>query len=53
MWQEKLFVIIQYPHEVLTCGYYGSITVDEGPVIIKSMTFYSSRGQYGPFGDEL
>ncbi|CAL0301685.1 unnamed protein product [Lupinus luteus] len=46
---------LDYPHEVLTCicGYYGSITMDEGPVIIKSLTFYSSRGKYGPFGDEI
>nr|KYP45177.1 Agglutinin [Cajanus cajan] len=46
---------LEYPHEVLTCisGYYGPITADEQPVIIKSLTFYTSRGQYGPFGDEV
>nr|AFK44060.1 unknown [Lotus japonicus] len=46
---------LEYPHEVLTCisGYYRSITMDEHPIIIKSLTFYTSRGKYGPFGDEV
>ncbi|KAK7301735.1 hypothetical protein RJT34_12607 [Clitoria ternatea] len=46
---------LEYPHEVLTCisGYCGPITADEPPIIIKSLTFYTSRGQYGPFGDEV
>ncbi|XP_027336411.1 jacalin-related lectin 3-like [Abrus precatorius] len=46
---------LEYPNEVLNCisGYYGSITADERPIIIKSLTFYTSRGQYGPFGDEV
>lgn len=39
----------------MTCisGYYGSITANEQPTIIKSLTFHTSRGQYGPFGDEV
>lgn len=46
---------LEYPNEVLTCisGYYGSITKDERHVIIKSLTFTTSRGQYGPFGEEV
>ncbi|XP_057442260.1 jacalin-related lectin 3-like [Lotus japonicus] len=46
---------LEYPHEVLTCisGYYGSITKDERHVIIKSLTFHTSRGQYGPYGEEV
>ncbi|KAK7305408.1 hypothetical protein VNO77_43314 [Canavalia gladiata] len=46
---------LEYPNEVLTCisGYYGSINADERPIIIKSLTFYTSRGHYGPFGDEV
>ncbi|KAK7387238.1 hypothetical protein VNO78_27873 [Psophocarpus tetragonolobus] len=46
---------LEYPNEVLTCisGYYGSISVDELPTIVKSLTFHTSRGQYGPFGDEV
>lgn len=27
--------------------------MDEHPIIIKSLTFYTSRGKYGPFGDEV
>ncbi|OIW02578.1 hypothetical protein TanjilG_24029 [Lupinus angustifolius] len=47
---------LEDPHEVLTCisGYYGSITKDEKHIIIiKSLTFYTSRGQYGPYGEEV
>ncbi|KAK7276002.1 hypothetical protein RIF29_17132 [Crotalaria pallida] len=46
---------LEYPHEVLTCisGYYGSITKDDQHIIIKSLTFYTSRGQYGPYGEEV
>ncbi|CAB4268405.1 unnamed protein product [Prunus armeniaca] len=46
---------LEYPHEVLTCisGYYGCISKNERPQIIKSLTFYTSRGKYGPFGEEV
>ncbi|KAI5435160.1 jacalin-related lectin 3 isoform X1 [Lathyrus oleraceus] len=46
---------LEYPHEVLTCisGYYGSIGRDENHTIIKSLTFHTSRGQYGPYGEEV
>ncbi|XP_061347178.1 jacalin-related lectin 3-like [Gastrolobium bilobum] len=46
---------LEYPHEVLTCisGYYGSITKDEQHIVIKSLTFHTSRGQYGPYGEEV
>ncbi|KAK7300935.1 hypothetical protein RJT34_11788 [Clitoria ternatea] len=46
---------LEYPHEVLTCisGYYGSITKDEQQIVIKSLTFHTSRGHYGPFGEEV
>ncbi|KAK7372101.1 hypothetical protein VNO80_05470 [Phaseolus coccineus] len=46
---------LEHPHEVLTCisGYYGSITKDDQQhIIIKSLTFNTSRGKYGPFGEE-
>ncbi|MED6124672.1 hypothetical protein PIB30_061178 [Stylosanthes scabra] len=48
-------VKLEYPHEVLTCisGYYGPITADEQSVIIKSLTLYTSRGKFGPFGEEV
>ncbi|KAL1332553.1 hypothetical protein HN51_061339 [Arachis hypogaea] len=48
-------VKLEYPHEVLTCisGYYGPITADEQAVIIKSLTLYTSRGKFGPFGEEV
>ncbi|KAL5557963.1 hypothetical protein UlMin_034174 [Ulmus minor] len=46
---------LEYPHEVLTCisGYYGGIGREEKPMVIKSLTFYTSRGKYGPFGEEI
>lgn len=46
---------LEFPHEVLTCisGYYGSITKDEKHTVIKSLTFHTSRGQYGPYGEEV
>ncbi|KAH7524141.1 hypothetical protein FEM48_Zijuj06G0087700 [Ziziphus jujuba var. spinosa] len=48
-------VKLEFPHEVLICisGYYGSIDRDERPKVIKSLTFYTSRGKYGPFGEEV
>ncbi|KAB1203777.1 Agglutinin [Morella rubra] len=48
-------VKLEYPHEVLICmsGYYGSIGGDEGSRVIRSLTFYTSRGKYGPFGEEI
>lgn len=46
---------MEYPHEVLTCisGYHGSVSRDERPKVIKALTFYTSRGKYGPFGEEV
>ncbi|KAB2023279.1 hypothetical protein ES319_D06G007100v1 [Gossypium barbadense] len=42
------------PHEVLNCisGYYGTINNDEQLKVVKSLTFNTSRGKYGPFGEE-
>ncbi|XP_057813562.2 jacalin-related lectin 3 isoform X1 [Cryptomeria japonica] len=44
-----------YPNEVLTCvsGYYSCFRQEGDPKVIKSLTFYSSRGKYGPFGEEF
>ena len=46
---------LEYPHEVVNCicGYYGPISKDEPRDVIKSLTFYTSRGKYGPFGEEI
>ncbi|OMO75253.1 Mannose-binding lectin [Corchorus olitorius] len=46
---------LDYPHEVLICitGYYGSISNDEKSKFVRSLTFYTSRGKYGPFGEEI
>ncbi|GJM89016.1 hypothetical protein PR202_ga05611 [Eleusine coracana subsp. coracana] len=46
-------VKLDYPHEVLTCvyGYYNT-NPGEGPRVLKSLTFITNRGKYGPFGDE-
>jgi hypothetical protein len=45
---------LDYPHEVLICiyGYYNTC-VEEGPRVLRSITIVSSRGKYGPFGDEI
>uniref|UniRef100_A0ACD5VUT4 Uncharacterized protein n=1 Tax=Avena sativa TaxID=4498 RepID=A0ACD5VUT4_AVESA len=45
---------LDYPHEVLTCiyGYYNACA-GEGPRVLRSITVVSSRGKYGPFGDEV
>ncbi|KAJ8772729.1 hypothetical protein K2173_027906 [Erythroxylum novogranatense] len=47
-------VKLEYPHEVLTCmsGYYGAINREDRPKVVRSLTFYGSRGKYGPFGEE-
>ncbi|ERN01274.1 jacalin-related lectin 3 isoform X1 [Amborella trichopoda] len=45
----------EYPNEVLTCitGYYGAVARDDRLEVIKSLTFCTSRGKYGPYGEEL
>jgi hypothetical protein len=45
---------LDYPHEVLTCiyGYYNACA-GEGARVLRSITVVSSRGKYGPFGDEV
>ncbi|MCL7037424.1 hypothetical protein MKW94_003906 [Papaver nudicaule] len=42
------------PDELLTCitGYYGFVG-DEKVEVITSLTFYTSRGKYGPYGQEI
>ncbi|KAL6841507.1 hypothetical protein ACP4OV_028650 [Aristida adscensionis] len=44
---------LDYPHEVLTCvyGYYNT-SREAGPRVLRSLTFISNQGKYGPFGDE-
>lgn len=46
---------LEYPHESLTCisGYYGTVPKDDHSKVIRSLTFYTSRGKYGPFGEEI
>ncbi|WRX30428.1 Jacalin-like lectin domain - like 2 [Theobroma cacao] len=48
-------VKLDHPHEVLICisGYYGPINNEEKSKVVRSLTFYSSRGKYGPFGEEI
>lgn len=50
-----LQVKLDYPHEVLTCisGYYGYVGKDERQQVIKSLTLHTSRGKFGPFGEEI
>jgi hypothetical protein len=47
---------LDYPNEVVTCvsGYHCRCRQDgSDPSVIRSLSFYSSRGKYGPFGEEL
>ncbi|KAK2386738.1 Mannose-binding lectin superfamily protein [Trifolium repens] len=46
---------LEYPNEVLSCitGYHSTVATDEQAIVIKSLTFHTSRGKYGPFGDEV
>ncbi|XP_058110557.1 jacalin-related lectin 3-like [Magnolia sinica] len=48
-------ITFDYPNEVLNCisGYYGSINSDEGHKVIRSLTFYTSKGKYGPYGEDI
>lgn len=35
-------------------GYYGPADVrDECKIVVKSLTFYTNRGRYGPIGEEI
>ncbi|KAJ4964608.1 hypothetical protein NE237_016457 [Protea cynaroides] len=45
----------KYPHEVLTriTGYYGPILADACAKVINSLTFFTNRASYGPFGEEI
>ena len=47
-------VKLDFPHEVLTCvyGYYNT-NREDGPRVLRSLTFITNRGKYGPFGDEF
>ncbi|KAJ4962383.1 hypothetical protein NE237_022322 [Protea cynaroides] len=44
----------EYPHEVVTCisGFYGSVGKEDAMKVIRSLTFHSTRGNYGPYGEE-
>lgn len=46
-------VKLDYPHEVLTriSGYYGPVNCGN-MMVVRSLTFHTSRGTYGPFGEE-
>ncbi|XP_065880962.1 jacalin-related lectin 3-like isoform X2 [Euphorbia lathyris] len=44
-----------YPDEILTSvnGYHGSFTGDDCNSVIRSLTFITNKGKYGPFGEEF
>ncbi|KAJ6399523.1 hypothetical protein OIU77_020142 [Salix suchowensis] len=46
-------ISFDYPSEILThiTGFYGS-TILRGPAVVKSLTFYTNKRKYGPFGEE-
>ncbi|PIN21691.1 hypothetical protein CDL12_05607 [Handroanthus impetiginosus] len=46
-------IIFDYPSEILThiTGYHGP-TMKMGPVVIKSLTFHTTKGKHGPYGEE-
>jgi hypothetical protein len=49
-----LQIVINHPTEILThiTGYYGP-AMGMGPNVIKSLTFHTTKGKYGPYGEEL
>lgn len=46
-------IVFDYPLEILTSisGYYGSVLL-MGPTVVKSLTFQTTRRNYGPYGEE-
>jgi hypothetical protein len=44
----------EYPDESITCisGYYGPLNNSDRYNVVKSLSFYTSRGRYGPYGEE-
>lgn len=44
-----------YPNEVFNCisGYISSAALDGKNKVVKSLTLHTTRGKYGPFGEEL
>ncbi|WCJ35247.1 Jacalin-related lectin 3 [Euphorbia peplus] len=44
-----------YPREIVTSvsGYHGSYTGDDYNSVIRSLTFLTNKGKYGPFGEEV
>lgn len=51
----KKQIKFDYPNEILAsvCGYHGSLTGDETKGgVINSLTFYTNKGKYGPYGEE-
>lgn len=48
-----LQIIFDYPSEILThiTGYYGPAMI-MGPNIIQSLTFHTTKGKHGPYGEE-
>ncbi|KAL4285382.1 hypothetical protein GQ457_16G013480 [Hibiscus cannabinus] len=47
-------VKLEYPNEVVNCvsGYIGCMDNEEKRKVVRSLTIYTSRGKYGPFGEE-
>ncbi|KAG2319688.1 hypothetical protein Bca4012_054073 [Brassica carinata] len=47
-------IILEYPNETLICisGYYGPLNNSDRSNVVKSLSFYTSRGKYGPYGEE-
>lgn len=50
---KQLQIVFDYPSEILThiTGYYGP-AMGMGPNIIKALNFHTTKGKYGPYGDE-
>ncbi|KAL8030644.1 hypothetical protein ABFX02_14G298600 [Erythranthe guttata] len=46
-------IVFDYPSEILThlTGHHGPMMI-MGPNVIKSLTFHTTKGKYGPYGDE-
>ncbi|GLT92126.1 hypothetical protein SLE2022_099800 [Rubroshorea leprosula] len=48
-------IILQNPSEYLVgiAGFVGKIEENDGFEVLRSLTFYTNKGKYGPFGDEI
>ena len=50
-WQIKLDASTEYLVGIM--GFYGPVEGNDGFEALRSITFYTNSGKYGPFGNEI